>query len=90
MEAFASGIKCPLMVVKASDSPYYMSEEIAERLIKIYINNNPNFEFKEVEGGHHVHLNSPEKIAPLILRFFNKKFTDDGSEDKENFPIDLI
>ena len=37
VEAYALGIKCPLLVIKASNSPYYMSEEIAERLIKIYI-----------------------------------------------------
>jgi hypothetical protein len=37
VEAYALGIKCPLLVIKDSNSPYYMSEEIAERLIKIYI-----------------------------------------------------
>jgi len=67
-----------------------MSEEIAERLLKIYINTNPNFEFREVEGGHHVHLNNPERVAPLIVRFLAKKLTDDGTEEKENFPMDLI
>jgi hypothetical protein len=67
-----------------------MSEEIAERLLRIYISNNPNFEFREVEGGHHVHLNNPERVAPLIVRFLTKKLTDDGTEEKENFPMDLI
>ena len=90
VEAYASSIKCPLLVIKASNSPYYMSEEIAERLLRIYINTNPNFEFREVEGGHHVHLNNPERVAPLIVRFLAKKLTDDGTEEKQNFPMDLI
>ncbi len=47
---------------------------MAERLLKVYANSNPNFEFHVVEGGHHVHLNEPEKVAPLILNFLRKNF----------------
>ncbi len=47
---------------------------MAERLLKVYANTNPNFEFHVVEGGHHVHLNEPGKVAPLILNFLRKNF----------------
>eukprot|EP00095_Tigriopus_kingsejongensis_P008474 maker-scaffold18_size714446-snap-gene-4.12 protein:Tk08474 transcript:maker-scaffold18_size714446-snap-gene-4.12-mRNA-1 annotation:"probable serine hydrolase" len=61
VEQMASDIDCPHLLIKASDSPLYMSEEIAERIIKIYTNNNPDFEYRSVQGGHHVHMNEPEK-----------------------------
>jgi hypothetical protein len=48
--------------------------QVAERLLKVYANTNPNFEFHVVEGGHHVHLNEPGKVAPLILNFLRKNF----------------
>ena len=89
VEHYAVGIQCPLLIIKASDSPWYMSEEHAEKLLKLYENNNPNFMFKKIEGGHHVHLNSPEKVAPIITKFLNKKFQDSGTEDKENLPVDF-
>ena len=90
VEHYAERIQCPLLIIKASDSPWYMSEEHAERILKIYSNNNPNYVFKKVEGGHHVHLNEPEKVGPLINKFLKKKFKDSGTEDKEQVPVDLF
>ena len=90
VEHYAERIQCPMLVIKASDSPWYMSEEHAERILKIYSNNNPNYQFKKVEGGHHVHLNEPEKVSPLINKFLKKKFKDSGTEDKEQVPVDLF
>jgi hypothetical protein len=31
----------------------------------------PHLERAEVEGGHHVHLTHPERVAPLITEFFS-------------------
>ena len=90
VEHYAEQIQCPLLVIKASDSPWYMSEEHAEKILKVYINNNPNFVFKKVEGGHHVHLNEPEKVAPLIISFLKKVFRDSGTEEKENLNVDIF
>ena len=90
VEHYAEKIQCPLLVIKASDSPWYMSEEHAETILKVYTNNNPNFVFKKVEGGHHVHLNEPEKVGPLIVNFLKKQFRDAGTEDKEQMPVDLF
>jgi len=90
VEHYAERIQCPLLVIKASDSPWYMSEEHAERILKIYSNNNPNYVLKKVEGGHHVHLNEPEKVGPMITKFLKKKFKDSGTEEKEQMPVDLF
>ncbi|KOC70854.1 putative serine hydrolase [Habropoda laboriosa] len=29
------------------------------------------FEYHEVEGTHHVHLNNPERVAPIINNFIS-------------------
>lgn len=89
-EHYAERVQCPLLIIKASDSPWYMSEEHAEKILKVYSNNNPNFVFKQVEGGHHVHLNEPEKVGPLVAKFLKKVFKDSGTEDKEQVPVDLF
>lgn len=31
------------------------------------------FEYHEVKGTHHVHLNEPEKIAPIIKNFLQNQ-----------------
>lgn len=90
VEQYAQRIQCPLLVIKASDSPWYMSEANAEKILRVYQNNNPNFVFKTVEGGHHVHLNEPDKIAPEINSFLNKQFNESGTESKQNLPVDLF
>lgn len=39
-------------------------EKIKERAKK--------FEYHEVEGTHHVHLNEPEKVVPIITNFLRE------------------
>ncbi|XP_034655465.1 serine hydrolase-like protein [Drosophila subobscura] len=55
----------PYLVIKASDSPFVGPSEA----LSILTANNPNFEFHEVQGTHHVHLNEPEKCAQYIVPF---------------------
>lgn len=94
VEHYAGAIHCPMLIIKAADSSYYMSEEMAQRILKVYINHNPNFEWRTVEGGHHVHLNHPERVAPHVSKFLLKDFTNidksEETDDKENFPFDLF
>ena len=59
-----------------------MSEEIARRLLKIYSDSNPHFEFHVVEGGHHVHINEPQRVAPLIVKFLEMNF-DQAKDEAE-------
>jgi hypothetical protein len=46
---------------------------VAERLLKLYATSNPNFEFRVVEGGHHVHINEPELVPIFINLRFGRK-----------------
>ena len=60
VEAFAQAIRCPLLVVKASGSPAVPAGLVESRLRGVAAT------VEEVEGGHHVHLEAPERVAPLV------------------------
>ena len=93
VEQYSSNVKCPMMIIKASGSHYYMKEEMAKRIINVYKNHNPNFEIHNVIGGHHIHMTDPEKVIGLINDFLLK--TDFVPPDEEllkrdNIPMDLF
>ena len=94
VEHYSTQIKSPMLFIKATGSGYYMQEEVAKRVVKTFINHNPNFEMHKVEGGHHVHLNHPDRVSDLINEFLLKtEFLtedDDKKEKQENFPLDLF
>ena len=48
--------------------------------------NNPNFVYRELEGGHHLHLNKPEPVADIINKFLAKDFPSFGENDLEGKP----
>ena len=73
LQEFARNVKCPHLVIKATDSPRYDSAESDNAILPIY-KQNPKFDFVSVQGSHHVHLNSPELIVPHIEKFVNKHF----------------
>ena len=91
---YSSNIKCPMLLLKTTGSHWYMQEEIAKRIIKTYMNHNPNFEMHKVEGGHHVHMDEPQKVIDLVNPFLLKTefhVEDESKKDKqENFPLDLF
>ncbi|XP_023235821.1 serine hydrolase-like protein [Centruroides sculpturatus] len=62
-------IKCDLLLIKAKDSPVYTDEESLNECIEIYKTKCNSFKLVEVEGNHFVHLNNPERIAPIINSF---------------------
>uniref|UniRef100_A0A6P4EQM8 Probable serine hydrolase n=1 Tax=Drosophila rhopaloa TaxID=1041015 RepID=A0A6P4EQM8_DRORH len=58
----------PYLIIKGSKSPY-VGVECGEPM-SILRQNNPHFEFYEVEGGtHHVHLHAAEECARYIVPF---------------------
>lgn len=42
-----------------------------EEILDIIKKKSSKFEYQEVEGTHHVHLNDPEKVVPLIEKFLS-------------------
>lgn len=86
-EEYASKISSPHLFIKAKDSSKYMTDEGYNRLLKVYRNHNPNFIYREFEGGHHLHLNTPHLIAPIIGDFLEKEF---AQPDPETSQFDMI
>ncbi|XP_013182101.1 PREDICTED: probable serine hydrolase [Papilio xuthus] len=71
VEALVKRLTCPTLYVKGLDSPFAsddFSVEMRELIKKI----NPKFDCHMVPGTHHLHLNEPEKVANLILPFYEK------------------
>ena len=56
---------------------------------QVYLNNNPDFEYKSINGGHHVHMDNAPDVASIVQTFLDKKFKGKGTEDKENMPFKL-
>jgi len=85
-EEFASQVRCPHLVIKGTDSPKYMSDEDFTKLQKIFRKNNPSFVYRELEGGHHLHLNTPKPVAKIINEFLAKDFPCHGENELEGKP----
>ena len=58
-------------------------------LLKVFRRNNHNFIYKEVDGGHHVHLNDPEPVAKIVNEFLDTNFSHDDQADNHKPQFDL-
>jgi len=64
VHAFLTVIGCPTLVVEASQGWPIPPDFIAKRIAMI-----PDATSAQVEGGHHVHLTHPERVAPIVREF---------------------
>ena len=64
VRAFLAAIPCPVLAVRAHPGWKFDDGEVTARLAMI-----PRLERLDVEGGHHVHLSHPERVAPAIRAF---------------------
>ncbi|XP_041977224.1 probable serine hydrolase [Aricia agestis] len=71
VKVLVSRLKCPTLYIKARDSPY-ASDEYSTELRELIASTNPNFEWHNIPGTHHLHLNDPERVTPLIMEFLQK------------------
>ncbi|KAG6449506.1 hypothetical protein O3G_MSEX006138 [Manduca sexta] len=71
VEAFVKRLKAPTLYLKAIDSPF-QSDPFSVEMREVIEKNNEKFECHFVPGTHHVHLNNPERVAPIILNFLQK------------------
>ena len=62
--AFLSAITCPVLAVRALQGWPFPEDLVMARLKTIQ-----NLETAEIDGGHHVHLTHPDRVAPIINRF---------------------
>lgn len=64
--AFLRGISAPTLLVSAAQGWPFDRAVMAERCKAV-----KQLERFEVEGGHHVHLEHPERVVPALRRFFD-------------------
>ncbi|XP_034482505.1 probable serine hydrolase [Drosophila innubila] len=60
----------PYLIIKGSDSHYITDNDY--QVITILRDQNPQFEFHEVPGKHHVHLSNAEDCAKYIIPFLRQ------------------
>lgn len=66
---FASKVKCEYMNIKAVPGMVFDHPDFYTTVLDKLKESASRYEYKEVEGTHHVHMNEPEKIAPIIFDF---------------------
>ena len=67
VRAFLHAIESPVLAVRASHGWPFPAELVAARMAVI-----PDLRVVEVEGGHHVHLTHPERVADAVREFLTE------------------
>lgn len=70
--AFASNIRSKILFVKANQGIDFETSEAREEFFNVVEKSAAHFERHNVDGLHHVHLDFPERVAPLITNFLKK------------------
>lgn len=65
---FATRIRCAYLNIRAVPGMKFEAEHYQKVLDNIKLGAR-TFEYHEVKGTHHVHLNEPEQVAPIIKKF---------------------
>jgi len=65
--AFLGAVTCPVLAIRASAGWPFPEDVVARRMAAVR-----DLECAEVEGGHHVHLTHPERVAPLVREFLSR------------------
>ncbi|CAG2053957.1 unnamed protein product [Timema podura] len=65
-----SSVRCPLLLIMGNQSSL-KNFVLAQELLQMFEKNCEEFRYFVVEGGHDLHLNNPERVAPLVTSFLN-------------------
>ncbi|KAJ8683029.1 hypothetical protein QAD02_018821 [Eretmocerus hayati] len=69
--AYAAEIKCAYLNIRAVPGMKFDQPENYQKVLDVIKLGARKFEYHEVEGTHHVHLNNPERVAPIINQFIS-------------------
>lgn len=71
----AGNIKCPVCVIKGDPGEDYEPRENFMKMVNaIKSSNGGKLEFHLIPGTHHLHLNEPSIVAPIISKFLHTSF----------------
>lgn len=67
LDRLAAELKAPIHIIVADDGLEFVKEQVVRLgpLIK-------EFSFEKVAGFHHVHLDAPERLAPLVEKYYRR------------------
>lgn len=68
----AENIKCKVLIIKALDSCYFEKEEKFYDVLNVMRLKANYLEYHKLPGTHHLHLNTPEVVVPVITEFLKK------------------
>jgi len=71
LKEWARNIRCPHLIIAAQLMTMFAGIDEDKQIMEIY-KQNPKFTCLKVEGSHHVHINEPQKVNPLILQFIQE------------------
>lgn len=69
---FAKQIRCRYLMIKAVPGRVRDNWSSYQHVLDTIKEHTNDFNFVEVEGSHHIHLNDASKVAPYILKFLQK------------------
>lgn len=66
---FASNVRCKILYIKANPGLSLHKPDELNDFLDVVKKSAVSYEYHTVEGKHHVHLDFPERVAPLISNF---------------------
>ncbi|GBL90253.1 Serine hydrolase-like protein [Araneus ventricosus] len=76
LKAFLRNMRCNLLIILGKDTPeLYGLREGIDDFLNLYKETCKNFQLVEIDGNHYVHLNNPERVAPLVDNFFHQNLS---------------
>lgn len=67
--SYAENIKSEVLNIRGRPGMAFESEEIYAEVVKTMQKNAKRVVYEEIEGTHHLHLDTPERIVPVITEF---------------------
>ena len=65
VEAVVAGIECPTLAIFADPAQPYLADDVRRRRAALL----PRGELLVLPGGHHLHMDQPQRIAAEVVRF---------------------
>lgn len=74
--AYAEHIQCEYLNIRAKSGFEFPLPQLYDEVLDIIKRKASRFEYHEVPGTHHVHLNNPENIVKIISDFLSSSYVD--------------